>query len=208
MRIEQAEVNPETNRVIASMEDSTRGKIIKATLRLMGRKEGREIPVREILAEAGLSNMSAVSYHFGSKENLIKQALQWYYDEMYSVLTTFQAIQSDDKGALLQLAEDFWAFISSNPGLEQSMLIQMIKNKKPDPDFQRAMQRNMAVVKQLIQKVTGIKTDKVLNYRAIAFMSGIVYPFLLRHYADKTLGFDTEEVRQEYLNNLVEGVVR
>ncbi len=188
--------------------DSTRAKIIKSTLSLMGKKEGREISVREILNEAGMSNMSAVSYHFGSKDKLIKQALQWYYEEMYTVLSTFKSDRSDGKAALLQLAKDFWAFISRNPGLEKAMLMQMIMKNEPDPDFQLAAQRNLGVVIQLFNQATGLENEKELFHRAIAFMSGIVYPFLLKHYSFRELGDNAEASLNDYFTSLIEGVVR
>ena len=115
------------------MEDSTRTKLIKAVLHLMGSREGKEISVREILKEAGMSNMSAVSYHFGSKDNLVKQALQWYYNEMYQVLNSSAVNPENGKAALLMLANNFWEFISSHPGLEKTMLTRMIMKKEPDP---------------------------------------------------------------------------
>jgi AcrR family transcriptional regulator len=190
------------------MEDSTQARIIKATLCLMGKKEGKEISVREILNEAGLSNMSAISYHFGSKEKLIKQALQWYYEEMYTVLSASLSKRTGGKEVLMQLAKDFWTFSSRNPGLEKTMVTQMIMRTEPDPDFQLAAQRNLSVVIQLIQQATGLQHEKELIYRAIAFMSGIVYPFLLKHYGFKDLENDSEAALNDYFSSLVDSAVR
>lgn len=193
-----------------TLEETTRTKIIRATLELMGQERGVEISNRAILKEAGLANMSAISYHFGSKEKLIKQALQFYYDEMHELLCSHRTPDKTGSEALLDLANDVRAFISQKPGLEKAMLSRMITAKEPDPDFQQAALRNFNVLKEIIRLATHIEDDGEATNRAIIFMSGIVYPFLLDQYGENTGEFDSasKESGGSYIKSLVECVMR
>jgi AcrR family transcriptional regulator len=53
-------------------EDSTRERIKRAARRLFALKGADGVAVRDILAEAGQKNASALNYYFGSKEGLIE----------------------------------------------------------------------------------------------------------------------------------------
>src|ERR1700712_3070038 len=48
-----------------------RTRLREVALDLFGRQGGRETPTRQILNAAGLRNPSAISYHFGSKAELV-----------------------------------------------------------------------------------------------------------------------------------------
>jgi len=54
--------------------DATKRRIIEVTEQLVGVR-GVDVSVREITKAAGCSNMSAVSYHFGAKEQLLQAVL-------------------------------------------------------------------------------------------------------------------------------------
>jgi len=54
--------------------DATKLRIIEVTEQLVGVR-GAEVSVREITKAAGCSNMSAVNYHFGGKEQLLQAVL-------------------------------------------------------------------------------------------------------------------------------------
>ncbi|MCP4130183.1 MAG: TetR/AcrR family transcriptional regulator [bacterium] len=184
------------------MEETTKTRIIQAVLRLMGQQGGGNFSTREILKEAGEGNLSAISYHFGSKENLLKQALQWYYEEMFRVLSSHNTDFENGRETLVNLAGDLLEFISSKPGLEKTMLSRMIMSSEVDPDFEQAVQRNFGVLKEIITRATGLSDETEAAHRVIAFMSGIVYPFLLGSY-----GMGTVQ-NKAYFQSLVGGILR
>ncbi len=192
------------------MQEKTTGtRIIEAVLKLMGERGGGNITTREILKEAGEANLSAISYHFGSKESLVKQALQWYYEEMYRVLCSHNTEFENGSETLVSLAEDILGFISSKPGLEKTMLTRMIMGTEKDPDFSKAVSKNSVVLKEIIVQATGLTNDTEAAHRVVAFMSGIVYPFLLGQYGmGSGLDFDFRKQVRAYLESLVCGIMR
>ena len=59
----------------AKRADATRTSLIEAAERLIAKKGLADVSTREILQESGQRNQSALQYHFGSKEGLIRAAI-------------------------------------------------------------------------------------------------------------------------------------
>jgi len=59
----------------AKRADATRTSLIEAAERLIAKKGLAEVSTREILQEAGQRNQSALQYHFGSKDGLIRATI-------------------------------------------------------------------------------------------------------------------------------------
>lgn len=193
-----------------TMEETSRTRLIKATLSLMGERQGRDIPTREILKKAGMANMSAVSYHFGSKEKLVREALRWYYDGMSELISGHSRSQAQGADLLMALAEDLLAFISQNPGLEKTMLTRMIQAHAPDPDFTDALRKNYSLLADIVSRAACIDDPEEAGHRVVIFMSGIVYPFLLGQYGPGVmdLSADPGPRYRAYLQSLVDAVIR
>lgn len=59
----------------AKRADATRAALIKAAERLIAQKGLAQVSTREILQEAGQRNQSALQYHFGSKNGLMRATI-------------------------------------------------------------------------------------------------------------------------------------
>lgn len=59
----------------AKRADATRTSLIEAAERLIAKKGLADVSTREILQEAGQRNQSALQYHFGSKDGLIRATI-------------------------------------------------------------------------------------------------------------------------------------
>jgi AcrR family transcriptional regulator len=62
-------------RKVIRLESSTKGQILDAAIRLFGERSFDAVSLRDITA-AAKANLGAVNYHFGSKVNLIREALK------------------------------------------------------------------------------------------------------------------------------------
>ncbi|MCG8568206.1 MAG: CerR family C-terminal domain-containing protein [Desulfobacterales bacterium] len=63
------------------MKGNTKDKILRAAIRVFAQKGYRAATVREIMAEAGAANPSAVTYHFKGKENLYRAVLEFMFED-------------------------------------------------------------------------------------------------------------------------------
>jgi AcrR family transcriptional regulator len=61
--------------------ETTRQKLIKAAIKVFAEKGFRDATVRQICKQAGASNINAINYYFGSKEQLYKQILELIFSE-------------------------------------------------------------------------------------------------------------------------------
>ena len=63
---------------VKSKSENTKQKIIDATLGLL-RETGKtdEVSVRKIVQKAGIKGVGIINYHFGTKDNLISEAVRY-----------------------------------------------------------------------------------------------------------------------------------
>jgi AcrR family transcriptional regulator len=59
---------------MSERQETTRARLLQATLEVLGRRGVAQTTSREIAAAAGV-NLQAITYHFGSKDDLVAQAL-------------------------------------------------------------------------------------------------------------------------------------
>jgi len=62
-------------------DQSTRGKLLKAGIKVFADKGYRDATVREICKVAGSSNINSINYYFGGKEHLYKEILDLIFRE-------------------------------------------------------------------------------------------------------------------------------
>src|SRR4051812_41096275 len=67
-------------------ESDVRTRLREVALDLFGRHGVRETSIRQILAAAGLKNPSAISYHFGSKAELVDDLVGELYRGLAPVM--------------------------------------------------------------------------------------------------------------------------
>lgn len=163
-------------------------RLIAATLRLLGSGGAGSATTRAILREAGLQNASAVSYHFGSKEELIRCAMREYYNGTAAI---FDALESDSRPpaeALLGLCFGLSEYVRGYEGLERNLLGGRIGRLESDSDFAQVGTHNFDCLKRFIAHATGLRDDKEVGFRAISLMSCLYYPFVLGEIASPLLG--------------------
>jgi AcrR family transcriptional regulator len=74
-----------------------KSRLYEAALDLMGRRGISETSTREILAEAGIKNPSAISYHFGSKAELVQEVAGEIASGQYPILRQQIALVADGR---------------------------------------------------------------------------------------------------------------
>jgi AcrR family transcriptional regulator len=77
-------------------EPDAKTRLYEEALALMGRQGIAATSTREILAAAGIKNPSAISYHFGSKAELVEEMAQEIAGGQYPILAAQTALASRD----------------------------------------------------------------------------------------------------------------
>ena len=181
----------------------TATRIINATLALIAEKGSDALRTREILERAEVSNLSAVSYYFGSLENLRRRALEQYFDGIRPVIASLNETD-DPRAALLEYCEKLSQFVLAHPALERNIVALAMSGGEAASVFAQIVNQNISALRQLILRARPEIDPQKANFDAIALASATIYPLLLGTYGPEA-GIDTnnEAQRESYFSNLV-----
>jgi AcrR family transcriptional regulator len=187
----------------------TRARLIEATLELLSEKGSDALRTREILERAGVANMSAVSYHFGSLEELRRQALESYFAAMRGAFAGL-ADEADPHEALILFCRRFAEFVDRNPALERNIVFLAMKGEEIASSFSSVLGDNLRILQTIIARGKGGEADGGIVFDAVAFASALMYPLLLRQYGLASIGLkgDDDAVKEAYFENLVNMILR
>lgn len=192
----------------------TRGKILQAAIDIVGLKG--EVTIREIAEKAGV-NVASINYYFGNKNNLLKEVESYFSEILYNMqykILEGDNISSNEK--LVKWTKSFIDFLFEFPSLFGLIGELSIEDKDYKPLVIQKIYLNKELqerIKELIKEETGIKNDKILNYKYVQLFSGIVGLVISRIVSD-TFGDDESifdinkrEELNEYANLLINGVL-
>ncbi len=155
----------------------TKGRILQAAIDIVGLKG--EVTIKEITEKAGV-NIAAINYHFGNKNNLLREVENYYTDLLYKMQ---QEILIDDKMSpsekLIRWAKGLVDFMFMYPALLALIVNIVSEDKNYNPAIIKNIYLNNELqvsVKNIISESTGIYEEKLLNYKYMQIFSGILGP--------------------------------
>lgn len=192
----------------------TRTKILQTTIDIAGLKG--EVTIREITEKAGV-NVASINYHFGNKNNLLKEVENYYSDLLYN---SQEKILKDEAATpreiLLNWAHSLLNFIFSYPALIGLIVNLTTEDKSYNPVLIQKIYLNKEIqvmVEEIIKESTGIDNPKLLNYKYLQLFSGILGPVVNRlvsqtfDEASSSMDFNSPEELDEYIKFLINSVV-
>lgn len=180
-------------------------RILNAAQALIAEKGSDALRTREILARAGVTNLSAISYYFGSLDNLRMQVLNRYFASAQPVLEGFDEA-ADPREALLGYCRRMARFVLENPSLERNILFLALSGDPSASIFPRMINEIIAALAHQILRGCKNKSTEQARYDAITLASATIYPMLLAGFGPGTVGIDAadEAARERYFQNLVD----
>lgn len=192
----------------------TRTKILQTTIDIAGLKG--EVTIREITEIAGV-NVAAINYHFGNKNNLLKEVENYYSDLLYK---SQEKILKDEAATpreiLLNWAHSLINFMFSYPALIKLIVNLTTEDKSYNPVLIQKIYLNKEIqvmVEEIIKESTGIDNPKLLNYKYLQLFSGILGPVVNRLVSQtfdgtpSSMDFNSSGELDEYINLLITSVV-
>lgn len=186
----------------AARAESTRLRILTAAIELIEREGTAATTTRGIAAAAGV-NVAAINYHFRSKDSLIEAALAVSWGNAMEDLDAFLAREPwDPRAGLLGIARFLVEGATRYPTLTRANLFD--SGGRPI----RPVAEGLAlVVERLAARLcthSGIEADEAARDRVHAFLSAVVFPFLVPFAPDRLASPDA---RLRYVASLVDDVV-
>ncbi len=191
----------------------TRTKILQTTIDIVGLKG--EVTIREITEKAGV-NVAAINYHFGNKNNLLKEVENYYSDLLY---TSQEKILKDDtsspKEILLNRARNLINYMFSYPALIKLIVNLTTEDESYNPVLIQKIYLNKEIqlmIEEIIKEITGIQDPKLLNFKYLQLFSGILGPVVNRVVTQtfdedsSSMEFNSLEELDEYIRLLIASV--
>jgi AcrR family transcriptional regulator len=180
-------------------------RIITATLALIAEKGSDVLRTREILKRAEVSNLSAVSYYFGSLENLRLRALESYFEGARPVIAGINETD-EPREALLGYCRRMTNFILANPSLERNIVSLAMSGDPAASVFARILNENLQALQRLILRGRKEQDPEKAAFDSIVLASATIYPLLLAAYGPSSVGINAldEAQRERYFANLAD----
>ncbi|MEC2344288.1 MULTISPECIES: TetR/AcrR family transcriptional regulator [Paenibacillus] len=158
---------------------TTKQNILQATLDLIKTEGADQVTLRKITAAANV-NLALVNYHFGSKDNLINEALKM-------LLTTFQAnfdvlgdtsLSPKDrlKAFLLQYVDSVLQY----PGLLHEVLGKgriTFESRQDFTDFMKTT--GFSKITSVLEEITGESNSDILFIMMMQINAAVLFPLVL-----------------------------
>lgn len=194
---------------------NTKEKILSTTIELYGIKG--DITVREICKKAGV-NVASINYHFGSKDNLLKEVEKHYSRLLFNIQD--EIIQDDIKEPRQKLMD--WANVLMEFVLEYPALIMLVTNlvlqdQSYNPEIIDKFIGNIESkenIQKIIYSITKIDNEEILNFKYMQLFSGVIGPIIFQmipNIKDTNKVFmdlNNEGERKRYIENLVDTIVK
>lgn len=183
--------------------------IINAALDCIKESGLQHVTVREITEQAAL-NTAAINYYFGSKEELLHQALQKHFENLlvdWEVILERQAL--DFQQGLKVLLREILEEARKNPNLFIAQVYEPLTNKNTDSPFAEQFDR---FIRHLLEQKTKSQPDKSVETHQVEIMqlfSGVLFPGLVQHLFTDFDQWDLNEAehQEQYVEELVNRIM-
>lgn len=192
----------------------TRSKILQVAIDAVGLRG--EITVRQISEKAGV-NVAAINYHFGSKNNLLKEVENYYAEILYNMMKdVLLKEESNPKEKLVLWTNSLMEFMFKYPALIALIANLATEDREYNPILIQKVYLNEElenVITLLIKESTGITEERILKYKYLQIFSGILGPIIGEvvslTYGNKNhiLNISEKGQREEYINMLIGSIL-
>ena len=200
------------------MEDkniNTKEKILSTTIELYGMKG--DITVREICEKAGV-NVASINYHFGSKDNLLKEVEKHYSRLLFNIQNEIIMDKSKEpRRKLIDWANALMKFVLDYPALIMLVTNLVLQDESYNPEIINKFlgsKESKENIQKIIYSITKIDNKEILNFKYMQLFSGVIGPIIFQmipNIKDTNKVFidlNNEGERKKYIENLVDTIVK
>lgn len=192
--------------VLTDREQDTREKLLKNTLELIKTEEDfSKITVRRIISNAGVS-LSAVNYHFGSKERLINEVIRIpIVQYLSSQPNPYELYKGEPVKILKESIKLPAAYLAENPNISRvSILTDMSEPMENDLSVQ-TMEYWRPAIKMVFPEISNEETGAILW----EILSTIQAAFVRDKNFKRQTGIDffDRKAREGFIDKLVDSLV-
>lgn len=195
---------------IQTAQNQTRDKIIQVAMDIIASEGFQGITVRKIAAIAGV-NVAAVNYHFGSKDNLITEALSYLTVKLRDTFDILKGTDKDPIALLSDFISSYMRVISEYPDIIKSLITHAIQDRPLQGHLEYSIflqTEGIALINNMIKKALPELDDLTLSLKSLNLLSGLSMPFLMGNTINKMLKIDlfNDKAREIYAGLLLKNI--
>ncbi|MDU2065122.1 MAG: TetR/AcrR family transcriptional regulator [Sporomusaceae bacterium] len=191
-------------------KQSTREKILLAALDLIGREGVQQVTTRKIAAAAEV-NVAAVNYYFGSKDNVINEALVILTNRLTKSFCCLEDVSLEPEERLRRFLYSYAEATLEHADIFRNFMHQMTNYGEVTFEYREFMRRvGWETLKVVLRDITGIEADSVLNMKIFQLFSSLEFPVLLGEQMRELCTFDYENPgdRRQYVELLLVSLIQ
>lgn len=183
--------------------------IIQTALEIIGQEGIHKITTREVAKRANV-NSAALNYHFGTKDNLIRQAMDVFIGRLGGTYSLLYDEGVEPKERLLAFLKRFAEISVMFPGVTKSLVGQMMWMDTANPVLLQSQRKGVKSFTDILQQVTGIQEEQTLLRLGLQMMAAVIYPVLLSKQLPDLyeMNYSNQTEREAYIEQLFNQYVK
>ncbi|WP_411680890.1 TetR/AcrR family transcriptional regulator [Clostridium thailandense] len=187
---------------------SAKDRILNATLYIIGKDGFQNVTIRKI-ADIADVNVASINYHFGSKDNVINEALKCITNKF---MNSFQLLDDSQTAPIdkLRIFLRSYSDISVEyPDVFKNFVNQLIYNGTHESEYMMFIrQKGSDSIKNVLKDATGIEDNHTLSLMALQIIGSMIFPVLANDHAKfiSELNYKDKMTRYDYVELLIRGI--
>lgn len=196
-------------KIISTEKPDTRSRIMKAAVETIGREGNLNVTIREIAEKAGV-NIAAINYYFNSKENLIEEVERVTVEQTQLIYNRLLDESRSPRERLLTWADELMNYLIDYPGIIYMIGTRVLQSENKSTGLSDYLSISDTRLNPVVEELTGVSGEKLLPFKVLQLISGVVYPILIYSGTKKALGkiISSERVRKKYLAGLIDSLIK
>lgn len=183
-------------------------RILNSTLYIIGKEGFQNVTIRKIAAAADV-NIASINYHFGSKDNVINEALKCLTSKF---VTSFKILDNKHLTPIERMRNFLRSYSDVSveyPDVFRNFVDKLLYNEDLQPEYiEFIQQEGIKSIRNILEELTGIKDDNHLHMMGLQMISSLIFPVLLNNRVTNisNLNYKDKDVRYEYVELLIKSI--
>lgn len=183
-------------------------RILNSTLYIIGKEGFQNVTVRKIAAAADV-NIASINYHFGSKDNVINEALKCVTSKF---ITSFKILNNKELAPIERMRNFLRSYSDVSveyPDVFRNFISKLIYNEEIEPDYMKFIQQEgIESIINTLKELTGVEDHKQLYMMGLQIISSLIFPIILNNKVKTSIPLDYKDknTRYEYVELLIKSI--
>jgi TetR/AcrR family transcriptional regulator, regulator of cefoperazone and chloramphenicol sensitivity len=188
----------------------TKNRILEATLNIISEEGFQYVTIRKIAEKADV-NVAAVNYHFGTKDNVINEALEYLMQQVKKIFRHLEKSIPAPEERLKLFINDYSKSLEKYPDQIKNLIYQSIYDKTSGRNTYQEYLKDEGIylIKKTLHELTPEDDDTILSLKAVQIISCLSFPVLLGKRGKEMFNIDitVHDIRAKYITQILGNII-